>query len=127
MQPLAWGTPADNYDVLFDIHETPDGVCINMTADNPARRTPDLKGPHTFNMENLEKVQVPELAPGQDIYIHAWGMFSVMCAVALTYTQTARSVWIASHEDDYTCAYSTTDAFAPGDRAKRTIPNTLQH
>ena len=126
MQPLAWGTPAENYDVQFEIHEEPDRILINMTADDPAKKT-ENSGPHTFKLENLEKVQVPPVTPGKDVYIHAWGMFAVMCNVALTYVQTARSVWIACHEGDYVCAYSTADTFAPGDVTIRTLENTLPH
>ena len=110
LSPLAVGLPEDNYDDIIN---------------------PDLpRGegtPHTFRLENVTKVHVPEIPAGKDVYLHAWGMYSVMCAVAATLAESARSVFLASHETDYFCCVSHTPEHEIGDSAARTWENTLPH
>ena len=126
LKPLPVGLPEYNYDVQYQIREEGDSVFINMTSDNPDK--PGWDGtPHTFKLENVAKVHVPEIAPGKDVYLHAWGMYSVMCAVAATLAETARSVFLSCHETDYFCCASRTTEHEIGDRAPHTWENTLPH
>ena len=123
---LAVGVPEYNYDVRYEIREDGDSVFINMTSDNPELPRGDGT-PHTFTLANIPKVSVPELAPGKDVYLHAWGMYGVMCSVAGTLAETARSLFLACHDTDYYCCASKTPAHQIGDCAPRTRENTLPH
>ena len=126
LSPLAVGLPEDNYDVRFEIREEGERLFLNMTSDNPD--LPRGEGtPHTFRLENVTKVHVPEIPAGKDVYLHAWGMYSVMCAVAATLAESARSVFLASHETDYFCCATRTPEHEIGDSEKRTWENTLPH
>ena len=126
LRPLPVGIPEYNYDVQYQIREEGDRVYINMTSDNPA--LPRGEGtPHTFKLSNVTKVHVPDIASGKDIYLHGWGMYSVMCCVASTLAETARSVFLARHDTDYYCCASRTPEHQIGDRAPRTWENTLPH
>jgi hypothetical protein len=126
MAPLQYGdtTPEDNFDVQFIIKEEGDKIYINMTADRAEARQ---IGHHTFEVANLDKVRVPKLPDGKDVYIHAWGMYCVMCRAALTWAQNSRSIWLACHESDYFCGISASPDHSEGDVEKRTWENTLPH
>ena len=123
---LQTGSPAYNYDVRYEIREDGDSVYINMTSDNPELPRGDGT-PHTFTIANIPKVSAPEIAPGKDVYLHAWGMYGVMCSVAATLAETARSVFLACHDTDYFCCAAKTPEHQIGDSAPRTWENTLLH
>ena len=126
LKPLAVGNPAYNYDVRYEIREEGEAIYINMSSDNPDLPRGDGT-PHTFTIANIPKVSAPELTPGKDVYLHAWGMYGVMCSVAATLAETARSVFLACHETDYYCCATNTPEHQIGDRALRTWENTLPH
>lgn len=113
----------ENYDLKFEIIEGADGVYMNMNSDRPEA---ELYGTgHTFDKSKLPLVRVPRLPAGRDVYIHAKGMFCVMVSVARCYVDTASSVWLCSHGDDYRCAVSNTPEHHPGEVKKRVIENRL--
>lgn len=115
---------AENCDVQFQITEEGNRIFLNMTSDRVEARE---VGHHTFELENLSKFVIPDLPAGRDIFIHAWGMYCVMCSVALSYMDGARSVSIGCHDSDYFCCYSTTADMEVGDVAPRTLDNPLPH
>lgn len=113
----------ENYDLKFEVFEESDGIFMNMNSDRPEA---ELYGTgHTFNKADLPFVRVPRLEAGRDLYIHAKGMFCVMVSVARVYAETAASVWLCSHGDDYRCAVSNTPEHYPGKVRKRTVENRL--
>jgi hypothetical protein len=48
-----------------------------------------------------------------------------MVALAFNYIKDTKSISIARHEDDYTCAVSFSDDIDVGEVTKRTLPNDL--
>jgi len=126
LTPLEFGTPEYNYGVQFQIREESKCVHINMTSDDPSLPHGDGT-PHTFRLQDLPKVKVPPIGAGKDIYLHAWGMYSVMCCVAATFAEKADSVFLACHDGDYYCCATNTPQHHIGCRAPRAWENTLPH
>ena len=126
LSPLETGSPENNFGVQYQMREESRAVYINMTSDDPS--LPHGEGtPHTFRLADLQKVQVPEITPGKDVYLHAWGMYSVMCCVAATLAVRAASVFLACHDGDYFCCASNSKNHHIGCRALRVWENTLVH
>ena len=122
MYELKRGKQNSNYDVVFEVVEAGDKVFINLNSDSPDA----LKiGHHTFNLDNLSKVAIPEIPAGKHVFIHGIGMYSVMVCIAKNYLKDAKSLSIAAHESDYICAVSYTDDLKVGDVTKRTLKNNL--
>ena len=122
--PKSQTLPADNHDLQLQLIEDGDSLYINMTSDRPEAR--DI-GHHTFDVDDLPRLVLPEIPKGKRVYIHAWGMYCVMATVALSYIPDSKALFIACHDSDYVCAYSAVDGVSIGDVAKRTLDNPLPH
>ena len=122
MYELKRGKQNPNYDVVFEVVEADDKVFINLNSDSPDA----LKiGHHTFNLDNLSKVVIPEIPAGKHVFVHGKGMYSVMVCIAKNYIKGAKSLSMASHDSDYICAVSFTDDLEVGDVTPRTLKNNL--
>ena len=115
--------PASNYDANFEIKEDGDKLFINFTSDS-AEAAALMKG-HTFDIKNTCKLVIPEIPTGKHIFLHAKGRYCVMVALAFNYIKNSKSLSIACHEDDYTCAVSFSDEIGIGQVTPRTLPNNL--
>jgi hypothetical protein len=113
MYELERGEQYPNYDVVFEIIEADDKVFINLNSDTPDALT---IGHHTFNLDNLSKVVIPEIPAGKHVFIHGKGMYCVMVCIAKNYIEGAKSLSIASHD---------TDKLEAGDMTPRTLENNL--
>jgi hypothetical protein len=122
MYELKKGKQSPNYDVVFEVVEADDKIFINLNSDSPDALT---IGHHTFNLDNLSKVVIPEIPSGKHVFIHGKGMYSVMVCIAKNYIKGARSLSMASHDSDYICAVSFTDDLEVGDVTPRTLKNNL--
>jgi hypothetical protein len=122
MYELKKGTQTPNYDVVFEVVEDGDKLFINLNSDRPESLT--LKK-HTFDTENLSKVMIPDIPAGKHVFIHGKGMFCVLVCVANNYVKDAKSISLAAHDTDYTCAVSQTDEREVGEEMPRTLPNNL--
>lgn len=125
LSPLAVGEQENNYHVVCEVIEDGENVYLNLNSDDPNADMSKFAGPHTFNPDDLPKVLIPELPKGKNIFFHAKGMFCVMVRVAMSYADDCKSLSIAAHDDDYTCAISNGAELQVGDETKRTIPNNL--
>jgi hypothetical protein len=114
--------PASNYGVRFEIKEDGDKIFMNFNSDSPEATA--LKQ-HTFDIKNTCNLSIPEIPPGKHLYLHARGRYAVMVPLAFNYIKDAKSISIARHEDDYTCAVSSSDKIQVGEVTKRTLPNNL--
>jgi hypothetical protein len=121
MHDLKRGEQNPNYDVRFEVFQDGDNVYINLTSD---RSDAKEKG-HTFDLENLSKVAIPEIPAGKHVFIHAKGMYGVMVCIANNYVKDAKSLSIGCHESDYICAVSKTDGLKMGDVTPRKMENNL--
>jgi len=122
MCELKKGQQTPNYDVVFEIVQEGDNVFINLNSDRPEATT---IGHHTFETGNLCKVVIPEIPAGKHVFVHGKGMYCVMVCVARNYVKNSKSVSLASHDTDYTCAVSYTDEREIGDVTPRTLKNNL--
>jgi hypothetical protein len=68
---------------------------------------------------------IPEISAGKHVYIHGKGMFCVLVCVAKNYIKDAKSISLAAHDTDYTCAISHTDEREVGEETPRSLPNNL--
>ena len=116
------GTQAQNYGALFEVKEEDDNVYINMTTDKPSTMT---TGEHTFDINDLSKVMIPEIPVGKNVFIHGKGMYGAMVCIAWNYATGCKSLSMAAHETDYVCAVSFTEEYEVGDVTKRTLQNDL--
>jgi hypothetical protein len=122
--PKTAGVPdADaNLGVRFEIIEEGDKLFMNFNSDSPEATA--AKG-HSFEIEDTCKISIPEIPKGKHLYLHARGRYCVMVALAYNYIKDTKSISIARHEDDYTCAVSFSDDIEVGEVTKRTLPNEL--
>jgi hypothetical protein len=119
---LEKGVQTPNYDVVFEVVEEGDNLFINLNSDRP--ESLELKK-HTFDTTKLSKVVIPEIPANKHVFIHGKGMFCVLVCVAKNYVRDARSISLAAHDTDYTCAVSRSDDRRAGDVTPRTLPNDL--
>jgi len=108
-----------NYGVRFEIVEEGDKVFMNFNSDEPGASQ------HTFATDDTCKLTIPEIPKGKHLFLHARGKYCTMVALAFNYVKDSKSVSIASHEEDYTCAVSFSDDIEVGDVTTRTLPNDL--
>ena len=122
MYELKRGEQRPNYDVMFEVVEEGDKVFINLNSD-----APDVEkiGHHTFNLDDLSKVVIPDIPAGKHVFVHGKGMYSVMVCIAKNYIKDAKSLSIGCHDTDYICAVSHTDDLKVGDVTPRTLENNL--
>jgi hypothetical protein len=111
-----------NLGVRFEIIEDGDKLFMNFNSDSPEATA--AKG-HSFAIEDSCKIAIPEIPKGKHLYLHARGRYCVMVALAFNYLEDTKSISIARHEDDYTCAVSFSDDIEVGEVTKRTLPNDL--
>jgi hypothetical protein len=116
------GKQTPNYDVAFEVVEQGDKVFINLNSDKPEATT---TGKHTFDLSNLSKVVIPNIPAGKHVFIHGKGMYGVMVSIAKSYMKDCKSLSMAAHDTDYTCAVSRTNGMEPGDVTPRTLKNNL--
>jgi hypothetical protein len=121
MYNLKRGEQSPNYDVKFEVFLEGDNVYINLTSD----RSDAKEAGHTFDLENLSKVAIPEIPAGKHVFIHAKGMYGVMVCIANNYVKNAKSLSIGCHDSDYICAVSKTDGLKLGDVTPRKRENNL--
>jgi hypothetical protein len=114
--------PDSNYGVRFEMIEDGDKLFINFNSDSPEATA--LKQ-HSFDIKNICKLAIPEIPAGKHIFLHARGRYCVMVALAFNYLKAAKSLSIARHEDDYTCAVSFSKEIETGQVTPRTLPNNL--
>jgi hypothetical protein len=119
---LKRGKQTPNYDVAFEVVEQGDKVFINLNSDRPEAAT---TGKHTFDLNNLPKVLIPDIQAGKHVFIHGKGAYGVMVSIARNYIKNCKSLSMAAHETDYTCAVSNTKGMEPGDVTSRTLKNNL--
>jgi hypothetical protein len=115
-------SPYSNYDVRFEMKEDGDKLFINFNSDSPEATA--LKQ-HSFDINNICRLSIPEIPAEKHIFLHARGRYCVMVTLAFNYIKDCRSISIARHEDDYTCAVSFSDEIEVGEVMKRTLPNNL--
>lgn len=111
-----------NYGVRFEMIEDGDKLFINFNSDSPEATA--LKQ-HSFDIKNICKLVIPEIPAGKHIFLHARGRYCVMVTLAFNYIKGSKSLSIARHEDDYTCAVSFSDEIEVGEVTTRTLPNNL--
>lgn len=116
------GNQAQNYGAIFEVKEEGDNIYLNLTTDNASTMT---TGEHTFDLEDLPKVVIPEIPSGKNIFIHGKGMYGAMVCIAWNYAEDCKSLSMAAHETDYVCAVSHTEEYEVGDVTKRTLENNL--
>jgi len=114
--------PDSNYGVRFEMIEDGDKLFINFNSDSPEATA--LKQ-HSFDIKNICKLAIPEIPAGKHVFLHARGRYCVMVALAFNYIKDSKSISIAYHENDYTCAVSFSDEIEIGDVTTRTLPNNL--
>jgi len=119
---LKRGKQIPNYDVTFEVVEQGDKVFINLNSDSPEAAK---VGKHTFDLNNLPKVAIPDIPAGKHVFIHGKGMYGVMVLIARNYIKNCKSLSMAAHDTDYTCAVSNTKGLELGDVTPRTLPNNL--
>ena len=115
-------SPDSNYGVRFEIKEDGDKLFINFNSDSAEATA--LKQ-HSFDIKNICKLAIPEIPAGRHVFLHARGRYCVMVALAFNYVKGSKSLSIARHEDDYTCAVSLSDEIEIGEVTARTLPNNL--
>jgi hypothetical protein len=111
-----------NLGVRFEIIEDGDKLFMNFNSDSPEATAAKS---HSFNIGDTCKIAIPEIPKGKHLYLHARGRYCVMVALAFNYIKDTKSISIARHEDDYTCAISFSDVIEVGEVTKRTLPNEL--
>jgi hypothetical protein len=114
--------PAFNYGVRFEIKEDGDKIFMNFNSDSPEATA--LKQ-HSFDIKNTCKLAIPEIPKGKHLFLHAKGRYAVMVPLAFNYIKDTKSISIARHDDDYTCAVSFSDKIEVGEVTKRTLPDDL--
>jgi hypothetical protein len=122
MMDLKRGKQDQNYGALFEVKEEGDNVYINLTTDKPSTMT---TGEHTFDINNLSKVVIPDIPAGKNVFIHGKGMYGAMVCIAWNYAKNCKSLSMAAHETDYVCAVSNAKGLEVGDVTKRTLQNNL--
>lgn len=115
-------SPDSNYGVRFEIIEEGDKLFMNFNSDSPEATA--LKQ-HSFDISNTCKLVIPEIPTNKHIFLHARGRYAVMVPLAFNYIEDCKSISIARHEDDYTCAVSFSDDIEVGEVTTRTLPNDL--
>lgn len=111
--------------MTFHVIEQDDTVFLQYTADEPGSHD------HSYDYTKLPNVKVPVIDPGKHIYIAGHGATFVQVAVALAYTDTAKSVFLAFHGGDgtpgthgsYNCAVTHCDEVKIGQLLDTIIPN----
>jgi len=116
------GKQEQNYGAIFEVIEEGDNVFINLTTDKPETVT---TGKHTFDINDLSKVVIPDIPAGKNVFIHGKGMYGAMVCIAWNYVKNCKSLSMAAHETDYTCAVSFTKELEVGDVTHRTLQNNL--
>jgi len=111
-----------NYGVRFEIIEDGDNLYMNFNSDSPEATAARS---HSFDIADTCKLTIPEIPKGKHLYLHARGRYCVMVALAFNYIKDTKSISIARHEDDYTCAVSFSDEIAMGEVTARTLSNEL--
>jgi hypothetical protein len=111
-----------NLGVRFEIIEEGDKLFMNFNSDS-AEATAAKS--HSFEIADTCKISIPEIPKGKHLYLHARGRYCVMVALAYNYIKDTKSISIARHEDDYTCAVSFSDDIEVGEVTKRTLSNDL--
>ena len=114
--------PDTNYGVRFEIIEDGDKLFMNFNSDSPEATA--LKQ-HSFEIKNICKLTIPEIPKGKHLFLHARGRYCVMVTLAFNYLKDCKSISIARHEDDYTCAVSFSDEIEAGQVTTRILPNNL--
>lgn len=114
--------PDTNYGVRFEIIEDGDNLFINFNSDSP-EATAQRK--HSFDINDICKLTIPEIPAGKHLFLHARGRYCVMVVLAFNYISDCKSVSIAYHENDYKCAVSFSEDIEVGKVTPRTLPNDL--
>jgi hypothetical protein len=114
--------PDSNYGVRFEMIEDGGKLFINFNSDSAEATA--LKQ-HSFDIKNICKLAIPEIPAGKHVFLHARGRYCVMVTLAYNYIRGAKSISIARHEDDYTCAVSFSDEIEIGEVTARTLQNNL--
>jgi len=114
--------PDSNYGVRFEIIEDGDKLFMNFNSDSPEATA---QKQHSFDINNICKLSIPEIPAGKHLFLHARGRYCVMVTLAFNYIKDCKSISIARHEDDYTCAVSFSDDIEAGEVTPRTLPNDL--
>jgi len=113
---------ASNYGVRFEIIEDGDKLFMNFNSDSPEATAARS---HSFDINDTCKLTIPEIPKEKHLFLHARGRYCVMVALAFNYIKDTKSISIARHEDDYTCAVSFSDDIEVGEVTARTLPNKL--
>jgi hypothetical protein len=111
-----------NYGVRFEIIEDGDKLFMNFNSDSPEATAARS---HSFDINDTCKLTIPEIPKGKHLFLHARGRYCVMVALAFNYIKDTKSISIARHEDDYTCAVSFSDDIEVGEVTTRTLPNDI--
>lgn len=114
--------PDSNYGVRFEMIEEGDKLFMNFNSDSPEATA---QKQHSFDINNICKLVIPEIPTGKHLFLHARGRYCVMVTLAFNYIKDCKSISIARHEDDYTCAVSFSDDIEVGEVTTRTLPNDL--
>lgn len=111
-----------NYGVRFDIIEEGETLFMNFNSDSPEATAARS---HSFDIADTCRLTIPDIPKGKHLLLHARGRYCVMVTLAFNYIQDVKSLSIARHEDDYTCAVSFSDDIEVGEVTKRTLQNNL--
>lgn len=114
LYPLAHGVPNTDLDAVFLVKEDGDNVYISFNSDKEGATG------HTFRMEDIPKIIVPDIPAGKNIFFHGLGMYPVQIVVLNELAKTCGSLSTACHSDPvYTCAISRNGSMEPGDTTPR--------
>lgn len=112
---LAHGEPNPELDTVFVIREEGDNVFISFNSDREG------SAEHTFKMEDIHRIVVPEIPAGKNIFFHGLGMYPVQIVVLNELKKNCGSLSTACHADPvYTCAVCRNGTLKPGDTTPRT-------
>ena len=114
LYPLAHGAPNPELDTVFAVQEDGDNVYINFNSDKEGAEG------HTFQIEDISRIVVPDIPAGKNIFFHGLGMYPVQIVVLNELAKTCGSLSTACHADPvYTCAISRNGSLEPGDTTIR--------
>ena len=75
--------------------------------------------------KGLGHLVIPDIPAGKNVFIHGKGMYGAMVCIAWNYVKNCKSLSVAAHETDYTCAVSFIKEREVGDVTHRTLQNNL--
>lgn len=96
--------------MFFEVKEEGDRVYVRAMTDNPDADA------HGFDLTKFDQIVMPPIPAGKDVFLSGETVNPVAVSMALTYADTARSVFQRFHQEPaYHCSITHTPDFAVGD------------